>query len=95
VLRPGGRLVILEFVEPRNPLMRWGSRLYTDHIMPRTASWIARDTTGAYRYLPRSIATFLDRPGFVRLLEAADFRDPKVRDLTFGICGLATGRVAS
>ncbi|MEM8783723.1 MAG: ubiquinone/menaquinone biosynthesis methyltransferase [Planctomycetota bacterium] len=85
VLRPGGRLVILEFSEPSNPLLRFGSKLYTERIMPWTATWIARDRSGAYRYLPRSVATFLDRAGVSGLLETAGLRVGRVRPVSFGV----------
>ena len=53
--------------------------------MPRTAALIAGDRTGAYRYLPRSVETFLDRPQIVALLERVGFVDVTVTPLTFGI----------
>ena len=71
VLRPGGRLVILEFAEPRNPFIRWGNRFYTMRVMPWTASMVARDGSGAYRYLPRSIETFLDPEQLAELMRGA------------------------
>src|SRR5688572_27991572 len=62
VLRPGGRVIVLEFSLPTNPVMRGLYNFYFTRIMPHTASWIARDKTGAYKYLPRSVNTFIDRP---------------------------------
>ena len=85
VLRPGGRLIILEFSHPTNPVLRTLDRVYRDHIMPRTASWIARDRSGAYRYLPRSVNTFLDRKAMTRLMEKAGFTNVTHQPLTFGI----------
>lgn len=86
VLRPGGRLVVLEFSEPRNPLVRAGNALYTRRIMPWTASLVAGDRSGAYRYLPKSIATFLSPEGLARLARAAGFADIRTIPLTFGVC---------
>jgi demethylmenaquinone methyltransferase/2-methoxy-6-polyprenyl-1,4-benzoquinol methylase len=86
VLRPGGRVVVLEFSEPRGPILRALVRLYTHRIMPRTASWLARDRSGAYRYLPRSIDTFLDRDALAARIEAAGFATVRQEPLTFGIC---------
>ena len=86
VLRPGGVLVILEFDEPSNPVIRAGSGLYTRIIMPVTATLLARDRSGAYKYLPRSVATFLDRAALARRLESAGFRDVRQVPLSLGIC---------
>lgn len=86
VLRPGGRVVILEFDEPRNPLVRYGNDLYTKHIMPMTATLIARDKSGAYKYLPRSVETFMKREAMQSALREAGFTDLKARPMTFGVC---------
>ncbi len=86
VLRPGGRLVILEFDRPANPLMRWFNDLYCARIMPITATLISRDRSGAYRYLPASVGTFMKRAELVNLLESRGFRGVSARPLTFGIC---------
>lgn len=85
VLRPGGRLIVLEFDTPRQPLLRAGYLFYFRHIMPRTAALIARDRSGAYRYLPKSVSTFIDREGMKRLLCEGGFEGLRVKPLTFGI----------
>lgn len=86
VLRPGGRVVILEFDRPANPLMRWFNDLYCARIMPITATLISGDRSGAYRYLPASVGTFMRRAELVELLERHGFRGVSARPLTFGIC---------
>lgn len=86
VLRPGGRLAVLEFSEPRNPVLRLFSRLYTRQIMPVTASLLARDRTGAYRYLPKSVSTFQDRQAFVAMLNQVGFGRVQQYPLAFGTC---------
>lgn len=86
VLRPGGRLVILEFAEPRFAPIRWLNRLYTGTVMPRTASLIARDGSGAYRYLPRSIETFLTPEQLAEMSRGAGFSVEAQRRMTFGVC---------
>ncbi|MDG2021686.1 MAG: bifunctional demethylmenaquinone methyltransferase/2-methoxy-6-polyprenyl-1,4-benzoquinol methylase UbiE [Phycisphaerales bacterium] len=91
VLRPGGRLVILEFAEPRNPLVRWGNRFYTTRVMPWTASMVARDGSGAYRYLPRSIETFLDPQQLAELMRGAGLVVQRQIPLTFGVCVASLG----
>lgn len=85
VLRPGGRAIILEFSLPANRLLRAGYNFYFKHIMPRTASLIARDRSGAYRYLPKSVNTFIDRAGMQQLLSNAGFHHITLSPLTFGI----------
>ncbi|MCH2161753.1 MAG: bifunctional demethylmenaquinone methyltransferase/2-methoxy-6-polyprenyl-1,4-benzoquinol methylase UbiE [Phycisphaerales bacterium] len=86
VLRPGGRLVVLEFAEPRNRLLRLGNAFYTRHVMPFTASLIARDRSGAYRYLPKSIQTFLDPDALGSRIAGAGFEVTRQVRLTFGVC---------
>lgn len=91
VLRPGGRMLILEFSEPRNPLLRLGNRLYTRHLMPWTATLLAGDRSGAYRYLPKSVATFLTPEELADLARTAGFADLSIRPLTFGTCSIVRG----
>jgi len=86
VLRPGGRLVILEFSRPRNGLIAALNTLYTSRIMPVTASLIARDRSGAYRYLPKSVQTFLTPREMTDRIQAAGFDRVTTRALTFGVC---------
>ena len=84
VLRPGGRLVILEFSLPTNPVIRFFNRLYCSHIMPITATLLARDRSGAYRYLPKSVSTFIDREAMLALMTRAGLTEPTLKPLTFG-----------
>jgi demethylmenaquinone methyltransferase/2-methoxy-6-polyprenyl-1,4-benzoquinol methylase len=93
VLRPGGRLVVLEFSQPANPLLRAANSFYTQRIMPLTATLIAHDRSGAYRYLPKSISTFCDRAALARLMEQAGFRNITQHPMTFGVCVAYLGHV--
>lgn len=86
VLRPGGRLVVLEFAQPTLPPVRWFNDLYCRRIMPVTATWISGDKSGAYKYLPKSIATFTPEAQFLRQLSDAGFVSAKVWRLSLGIC---------
>ncbi len=86
VLRPGGRLVILEFDQPGNPLMRWFNTLYCVRIMPLTATLISGDKSGAYKYLPASVGTFFTRSQMVNAIGEAGFRDVTATGLSLGIC---------
>lgn len=93
VMRQGGRLCVLEFSEPRNRAMRAMNRLYCGHIMPWTATLIARDRSGAYRYLPKSVADFPAPAEFARLIEQAGFPSPMLRPLTFGVCTIYVAKL--
>lgn len=86
VLRPGGRLMVLEFDKPRNPVIRWGNDVYTKHIMPTTATLISGDKSGAYKYLPTSVETFLDRDALAALFRSTGFASVEQWALTFGVC---------
>ena len=88
VLRPGGRLVVLEFADPANPLVRWLGGAYTRHVMPLTATLIARDRSGAYRYLPRSVSTFAQPEDLSGMLSRAGFAGCSWTPLSMGICAL-------
>lgn len=93
ILRPGGRLVVLEFDEPEHRLVRAANRFYTHRVMPWTASLLARDRSGAYHYLPRSVETFLDRRALKAALLEAGFTSVEQRSLTFGTCVCSCAKV--
>jgi demethylmenaquinone methyltransferase/2-methoxy-6-polyprenyl-1,4-benzoquinol methylase len=93
ILRPGGRLVVLEFSRPTNPVIRRLYDFYCNQVMTRTAAWIARDRTGAYRYLSASVETFKTREEMKADIESAGFRDVEVHPLTFGVAVVYVGFV--
>lgn len=95
VLRPGGRLVILEFAEPRFAPIRWFNTLYCRRIMPITATLISGDRSGAYRYLPTSVATFLTPAQMTALLTESGFIQPTAHPLSLGICMCYTAQRAA
>lgn len=91
VLRPGGRLIILEFSEPTRAWIRSLYHFYFNRVMPHTASLIARDRSGAYKYLPRSVSTFLDPQAINHAMQETGFQDIKLRPLSLGIAVLYRG----
>ena len=88
ILRPGGRLIILEFSTPLNPLLRMLNNFYTKRVMPITASLIARDTSGAYQYLPRSVETFTNPSELAIEIQEVGFKYIEQTSLTFGVCAI-------
>lgn len=94
VLRPGGRLVVLEFSVPTNPLFKGLYNFYCSKVMPLTATWISGDRSGAYKYLPHSVETFVTPPQMTSLMAAAGFTDVIATPLTFGAVVVYRGRVA-
>jgi demethylmenaquinone methyltransferase/2-methoxy-6-polyprenyl-1,4-benzoquinol methylase len=85
ILKPGGRAVILEFAPPQATLLGRWYRFYFRWIMPRLATWISRDRSGAYRYLPSSVLSFAKAEDMIALLLAAGFGRVDHRRLTMGI----------
>jgi demethylmenaquinone methyltransferase/2-methoxy-6-polyprenyl-1,4-benzoquinol methylase len=86
VLRPGGRLIILEFSLPTNALMRGLYNFYFRKILPRTATLISGDKTGAYKYLPESVNTFINRETMMEMMKTAGLGDVTHHPMTFGVC---------
>ena len=86
ILRPGGRVIILEFSLPTNPLLRALYNFYFRRVLPVTATLISRDRTGAYRYLPESVNTFLGREQMATMMRDAVFTQVEQLPMTFGVC---------
>src|SRR5687768_5150501 len=86
VLRPGGRAIVLEFSLPTNRALRALYNVYFRQILPRTATLISGDKTGAYRYLPESVNTFITRDRMVEMMRDAGFESVEQFPMTFGVC---------
>jgi demethylmenaquinone methyltransferase/2-methoxy-6-polyprenyl-1,4-benzoquinol methylase len=90
VLKPGGRLAILEFAVPTSPLFRYLYLSYFRHILPRIGRWISGHAT-AYAYLPASVDAF-EPQAFTELLRACGFIDVRADPMTFGSVFLYTAK---
>jgi demethylmenaquinone methyltransferase/2-methoxy-6-polyprenyl-1,4-benzoquinol methylase len=89
VVRPGGRIALLDVGVPSNSAVRWGHGVYFGKVVPRIGGWLS--DPAAYRYLPRSVA-YLPPPGeMVDLLRGAGFADAAHVALSGGITQLLTG----
>lgn len=89
VLRPGGKMVILELSYPRNRVLRWGFRLYAFRVLPLLGR-ILSGNSDAYRYLPASIMHFPLPEEFMPMISAAGFTSVQPRTFTFGTCRMYT-----
>lgn len=85
VLKPGGRAIILEFAPPRNALLGFVNRIYCNTVLPRLGAWVSGDSTGAYKYLPRSIETFETREAMEQHLRDAGFDAVESRGMNLGL----------
>jgi demethylmenaquinone methyltransferase/2-methoxy-6-polyprenyl-1,4-benzoquinol methylase len=90
VLRPGGRLMVLEFSQIPNDLMQKVYDLYSFNIIPVMGQVIAGDRA-SYQYLVESIRKFPDQETFAAMIRAAGFEQVKYRNLTMGIAALHSG----
>lgn len=92
VVRPGGKVVVLEFGQP-NGLMKWPYELYSQHIMPTLGGWLSGNRE-AYTYLPRTSAAFPAGEKFLALMdESGAFEDKRAVSLTGGIAYIYIGTV--
>ncbi len=85
VLRPGGRLCIIELSVPVNRVVKPFYNIYTRGVIPALGRLISHDSR-AYSYLPESIAAVPQRSAMTALMEAAGLCNATFRPLTFGVC---------
>lgn len=90
VLRPGGRLMVLEFSQLPNDGLQKLYDLYSFNVIPRMGQMIAGDRE-SYQYLVESIRKFPDQEAFASMIRAAGFERVAYRNLSFGIAALHSG----
>lgn len=89
VVRPGGRIALLDVGIPPNPIVRWGNDIYFGKVVPRIGA--ALSDGAAYRYLPKSIAYLPSSDEMTAQLRAAGFDRVTHAQLTGGLTQLLTG----
>jgi demethylmenaquinone methyltransferase/2-methoxy-6-polyprenyl-1,4-benzoquinol methylase len=91
VTRPGGKVAILEFSQPRGRLFGPLFSFYSNWILPRIGQWISRSKDNAYSYLPASVREFPDGEALADRLRQHGLADVRWYPLTFGIATLYVG----
>lgn len=90
VVRPGGKVVVLEFSKPRKFPFKQLYNFYFKFVLPKIGRWVSKDSS-AYTYLPESVQAFPDGEGFVKILNHLGYKNTSCKALTFGISSLYTG----
>lgn len=90
VLKPEGKIVILEFSKPRAFPIKQGYNFYSQQVLPFFGKVFSKDSR-AYTYLPESVAAFPDGEDFIKLMDKVGFKKSKDIRLTFGISAIYTG----
>ena len=90
VLKPGGRLMVLEFSQLPNDMMQKAYDLYSFNVIPRMGQVITGDRD-SYQYLVESIRNFPNQDAFMRMIETAGFEQVKYRNMSMGIVALHSG----
>jgi demethylmenaquinone methyltransferase/2-methoxy-6-polyprenyl-1,4-benzoquinol methylase len=89
VVRPGGRIALLDVGVPHNPVIRFGNNIYFGKMVPRIGALLSDGP--AYRYLPKSVAYLPPREELTRLLREAGFPDARHEQLSGGLTQLLSG----
>lgn len=90
VLRPGGRLMVLEFSQIPNDMLQWLYDRYSFNVIPVMGQIVANDRD-SYQYLVESIRKFPNQDTFAAMIREAGFANVKYRNLTLGIAALHSG----
>jgi demethylmenaquinone methyltransferase / 2-methoxy-6-polyprenyl-1,4-benzoquinol methylase len=87
VLKPGGKMIILEFSKPRTIIIKQLYTFYFKYVTPFIGKIFSKDNS-AYRYLPESVKAFPDGEDFLNILKKAGQKEAKAIPLTFGIASI-------
>lgn len=90
VLKPGGRLLVLEFSKPTNPVLEQVYDTYSFRVLPLMGKWIANDAE-SYRYLAESIRKHPDQDTLLGMMEDAGFVNCQYHNMTGGIVAVHRG----
>ncbi|CAN5260034.1 bifunctional demethylmenaquinone methyltransferase/2-methoxy-6-polyprenyl-1,4-benzoquinol methylase UbiE [soil metagenome] len=90
VLKPGGRLVVLEFSHPTMPVIRQLCNFYMNVIMPGFGKLFSNNKE-AYTYLNKSVENFPEGKTFVGILNKSGYKNTSLKKLSLGVCSIYTG----
>jgi demethylmenaquinone methyltransferase / 2-methoxy-6-polyprenyl-1,4-benzoquinol methylase len=90
VLKPGGKLVVLEFSKPKMPGVKGIYNLYMQIICPNVGKLFSKNRN-AYKYLDESIKKFPEGKNFTNILDNLGYKDTYCKPLSFGICSIYCG----
>ena len=93
VLRPGGKLVVLEFSKPKQKIFSGLYNLYMKGVAPGLGKWLSKNRD-AYKYLHSSVKAFPEGETFLHILEKVGFTNTTLKRLSLGICTIYCGRKA-
>jgi len=91
VVRPGGRVICLEFSHPVSPTWKALYDFYSFQILPRIGQFVSGDKTGIYEYLPKSIRLFPDQENLKKIMEKVGLRETRYFNLSGGIVAVHIG----
>jgi demethylmenaquinone methyltransferase/2-methoxy-6-polyprenyl-1,4-benzoquinol methylase len=91
VARPGGRVAVLEFSQPRNRVFGGLYRFYFRHVLPRLGQMISRSKDNAYHYLPASVMEFPDGEALAERMRRLGLTEVRWKPFTFGVATLYIG----
>lgn len=90
VLKPGGKLVVLEFSRPNKPVFKTVYNIYMNILAPGIGKMLAKNRE-AYQYLNDSMQAFPERAQFTQIMQGVGYKDTNFKPLTMGICCIYSG----